>query len=195
MIVGLTGGIGSGKSTVLEMFQKLGTHVFIADIEAKKLMNSNKDLKDQIKQEFGDESYLNEKLNRAYIASQIFNNKNKLETLNSLVHPKVREHFNNFIKGKENEIIIYEAAILFESGSDKLCDYIITVTADLEERVQRVQKRDNISKEQIEARINNQISDAERISKSDFVIKNHNISTTKEQVNTVFEMLLKLNKV
>ncbi|MDV7188115.1 dephospho-CoA kinase [Lutibacter sp. TH_r2] len=194
MIVGLTGGIGSGKSTVLKMFQKLGAQSFIADIEAKKIMNSDEELVLNIKQVFGDEAYKNGELNRAYIAEKVFNNKEKLNKLNALVHPKVRAYFNNFSKGKEKEIIIYEAAILFESGSDKICNYVITITADLEERIKRIQKRDRISKEQIQARINNQISDAERVSKSDFVIENNNLIATQEQVNTVFELLLKLNK-
>lgn len=194
MIVGLTGGIGSGKSTVLNMFKKLGVFTFIADIEAKNLMNSNAELVSEIKQLFGEKSYINGKLNRVYIASEVFNNKEKLSKLNALVHPKVRAHFNKFLKGKENDIIIYEAAILFESGSDTLCDYIITVTANLEERISRVQKRDNISKQQIKARIDNQISDNERIEKSDFVIKNHKIATTQEQVKTIYNLLLKLSK-
>lgn len=192
MIVGLTGGIGSGKSTVLQFFVDLGVKAFIADIEAKKLMNSNTTLISEIKNLFGEEAYLNKELNRPFIAKQVFKDKVKLEKLNALVHPKVKEHFLKFAKANKSEIIIYEAAILFESGSAAMCDYIITVTANLDERIARVATRDNVSKEQILARINNQISDSERVKKSNFVIENQSLNNTKIQVKAVFDILLKL---
>ena len=192
MIVGLTGGIGSGKSTVLKYFVNLGAKAFIADIEAKKLMNSNTELISEIKQLFGEEAYVNNELNRAFIANQVFKDKEKLKKLNALVHPKVKTHFQKFSEENKNEIIIYEAAILFESGSDKICDYIITVVADIEERIRRVLKRDNVERKQIEARINNQMSDEERIERSDFVINSYNFDATQEQVKAIFDILLKL---
>ncbi|SDW77182.1 dephospho-CoA kinase [Lutibacter oricola] len=193
MIVGLTGGIGSGKSTVLELFVKLGAIPFIADIEAKQLMVLNLELVEQIKLLFGEDAYKNGKLNRAYIASIVFNDKSKLSRLNKLVHPKVREHFNEFVKNNAGKIIIYEAAILFESGSNELCDSIITVIADKDIRIKRILKRDSITKEEIESRMKNQLNDEEKVLKSNFVIKNHSLEATKQQVSVIFDVLVKMN--
>jgi len=192
-IIGLTGGIGSGKSTVLNLFKNLGFVVYIADIEAKKLMISNEILISEIKSLFGNEAYINNKLNRSYISTIVFNDKNKLAALNELVHPKVREHFKNFVKKSNEQVVIYEAAILFESGNYKFCDYIISVTANFEDRLKRIIKRDKVSKEQVLERIKNQISDEERIKKSHFVIQNNLLKNTKEQVFTIYSLILKLN--
>jgi dephospho-CoA kinase len=192
-IIGLTGGIGSGKSTVLNMFKMLGATTYIADIEAKKLMNSNPLLKNEICQLFGDKAYVNNQLNREYIASIVFNNKQKLQELNNLVHPKVREHFKTFLKNCTSKIVIYEAAILFESGNNTMCDYIISVTANLNERVARVVKRDGVSKEQVLARMEHQITDEFRIKNSHIIIKNNQLESTKIQVLTAFDILLKLH--
>ena len=191
MIVGLTGGIGSGKTTVLNLFKDLGCNIYVADVEAKKIMNSNKELVQEITNLFGKEAYKNNILNKAYIAEIVFKNKAKLAELNALVHPKVREDFLNFVKKSTSKIIIYEAAILFESGSYKLCDFIITVTANLEDRIQRVIKRDGVTKSQIIDRIQNQLNDEEKIKKSDFVIVNNDLIFTKTQVLTVYNILLK----
>jgi len=193
-IVGLTGGIGSGKSTVLELFQKLGAIVFIADIEAKKIMNNNVELIEQIIELFGEQSYINNELNRNYIASIVFKNKEKLATLNKLVHPKLRKQFEEFTKNIEEEIVIYEAAILFESGSDQICDYIITVTANLEDRIKRTMKRDGVSRKQILDRMNNQSNDTIKIKGSNFVIVNNNLKDTKLQVFTIHDLITNSSK-
>ncbi|SNR59552.1 dephospho-CoA kinase [Lutibacter agarilyticus] len=192
-IVGLTGGIGSGKSTVLTYFKELGAATFIADIEAKQLMNTNAELIKEITFLFGSEAYKNGILNRSYISEIVFNNKAKLAKLNALVHPKVRAHFENFTKTTKAEIVIYEAAILFESGSHNLCDYVITVTADFEERIKRVMLRDQTDKEAVMQRIKHQLNDEAKVLKSDFVITNNTFQSAKEQVKTIFEILLKLN--
>ena len=191
-IVGLTGGIGSGKSTVLEMFKDLGATIYIADVEAKNLMSKNLELVHQIKGVFGEQAYSNGVLNRKFISSIVFKDKKRLQTLNSLVHPKVREHFQNFIKNTKASIVIYEAAILFESNNYKMCDFIITVIANFNNKIERVIKRDAISKQQIIDRIQNQSSDSFKIEKSHFVIKNDSIHETKKQVETVFSILTKL---
>lgn len=191
-IIGLTGGIGSGKSTVLELFKSLGVTTFIADLEAKKMMNSNSELIQQITALFGNDAYLNGVLNKEFIASIVFKEKNKLKALNNLVHPKVREHFESFVKNSNSSIILYEAAILFESGSNEICDYIITVTANYHDKIERVAKRDNVSKEQIEDRMQHQLNDDFKIRNAHFVIKNNELSSTEIQVNTIFELLLKL---
>lgn len=194
IIIGLTGGIGSGKSTVLSFFKELGAATYVADIEAKKLMNSNSELIADIKMLFGESAYQNQELNRNYISSIVFKNKEKLEALNSLVHPKVREDFKNYLKNIENTIVIYEAAILFESGSNKLCDYVITVFADFEDKIARIIKRDGVSKEQILERMQHQINDESKIRKSNFIINNTKLSDVKTQVKTIYNILNKLKK-
>lgn len=194
MIVGLTGGIGSGKTTVLKMFEALGAETFIADEEAKKLMNADRELKQQIISLLGENSYTKGKLNNKYIAEQVFNNKTKLLQLNQLVHPKVKTQLLNSASKNNHKILIYEAAILFESGSYKLCDAVITVTAPLKLRIERIVKRDEVSEKDVLARINNQLNDIEKIKKSQFVIKNWQLQSTKQQVLTIFDLLLKLQK-
>ena len=194
IIIGLTGGIGSGKSTVLDMFKNLGVETYIADVEAKRLMNSNTQLIADIKILIGEKAYINQKLNRAFISNVVFNNKEKLVALNALVHPKVSNDFKNFIKKSNSKIIIYEAAILFESGSNKFCDYIITVSANFEDKINRILKRDGISKEQVLERMQHQLNDESKIKKSHFVINNSNLSDTKIQVKTIFNILVKLDK-
>jgi dephospho-CoA kinase len=192
MIIGLTGGIGSGKSTVLKMFQDLGARVFIADVEAKKLMNTNAALKQQIIELLGEESYKDNQLNREFIASIIFSNKEKLSQLNALVHPKVKEAFLSKVKENKKEVIIYEAAILFESGSNQFCDFVITVVADESIRIERVSNRDGVKKTEVLKRIQNQTDDYSKMLKSNFVIKNHRIHSTKQQVFTIFDLIRKI---
>lgn len=191
-VIGLTGGIGSGKSTVLNFFKDLGVATFIADVEAKKLMNNDAGLIKDITHLFGVKAYSNGILNRAFISEIVFNDSNKLAQLNALVHPKVKTHFSKFLSTTRAEIVMYEAAILFESGSYKQCDYIITVTADFEERVLRVMQRDGVDRLAVENRIKNQLGDEVKILKSNFVIYNNALEATKEQVKTIFEILLKL---
>lgn len=188
-IVGLTGGIGSGKSTVLRLFQDLGAAIFIADIEAKKLMNSDKGLIADIVNLFGENAFVNNTLNTNYIASIVFKESQKLEKLNALVHPKVREQFYNFIKETKAEIVIYEAAILFESGSDKICDFVITVTADFNKKIDRIMNRDGVTKQQILDRMKHQSNDDYKIKKSNFVITNNSLLYTKMQVATIYNLL------
>ncbi|MFC2110234.1 dephospho-CoA kinase [Bacteroidota bacterium] len=182
MVVGLTGGIGSGKSTVLKMFQKLGAAVYIADIEAKKIMNSSDVLKGEIKSIFGEEAYTEGTLNRAYISSIVFKNPEKLKLLNKVVHPAVRKDFFEFVQNNKAAYIVYESAILFESNNYQFCDAVVLVVAPKQLRVDRILKRESITKEQIEARMNNQLSDEEKIAKSDFVIENIDLTKVKNEV-------------
>jgi dephospho-CoA kinase len=191
-VIGLTGGIGSGKSTVLNFFKALGAETYIADVEAKKLMNSDKELIQKIKELFGEEAYVNSQLNRKYIAAIVFKDSKKLQELNNIIHPKVRQHFQSFIQQSTAEIIIYEAAILFESGGDKFCDYTITVTANLEDKIQRIIKRDKISKAQIIERMKHQLNDDFRIKNSHFVIVNTTFKGTEIQVKTSYDLILNL---
>ena len=195
IVIGLTGGIGSGKSTVLKMFQELGAATYIADIEAKKLMNTNKELVLQVKGVFGEKAYLNNELNRKYIAEIVFSDKAKLAMLNKLVHPKVQEHFKDFIKKSTAEIVIYESAILFESGSNTFCDFIITVTANFEDKITRIIKRDGVSKKQILDRMEHQLNDEIKIKNSNFVIKNKTFEDTKQQILTIYNLMKASSKI
>lgn len=193
MIVGLTGGIGSGKTTVAKFFYKLGVPIYITDLEAKKLMLTNQDLKNKIIQLLGEEAYCNNQLNRAYIAKEVFTNSEKLQQLNSLVHPVVAKDFLNWYQVQQTDYVIKESAILFESGSYKNCELIITVTAPIEERVNRVVLRDNTNKNAVKNRIKNQMSDEEKIHQSHFVIHNTHLKDTQDQVAKINTSIL--NKI
>ncbi len=184
-IVGLTGGIGSGKSTVAKMFNKLGVPVYIADEEAKKLMNTDDQVKNQIVELLGENSYVNGKLNRAYIADIVFNDKSKLERLNGIVHPAVGKHFNRWKDEQAGNYVIKEAAIFFENEAYKQCDYTILVLAPLEIRIERVLKRDEITREQALSRANNQWEDSRKIPLADFIIHNINLKETENQVSII----------
>lgn len=188
-IIGLTGGIGSGKTTIANYFSTLGIPVYIADDEAKKLMESS-EVKDSIKEKFGESIFDNTILNRAKLAEIVFSDSGKLDQLNAIVHPAVRNHFKKWLLNHEaSPFVIYEAAILFESGNYKNCDYIITVTAPLESRIQRVIDRDKTNREQVLKRINAQWNDEQRISKSNFIIDNRNIETAKLKVEEILKIL------
>lgn len=191
MVVGLTGGIGSGKSTVLKFFKKLGTvATYIADKEAKELMNTSLEIRRQLIKEFGIEVFKDDKLNRPYLANIVFNDKEKLSVLNAIVHPAVHKHLQNFInQNKDKDYILYENAILFENGSDKLCDKIITVTAPQEIRIERVIKRDNTTKEEVLNRMKNQWSDTKKILQSNYVIHNLDIRSVEQQTLRIHKKL------
>ncbi len=190
-IIGLTGGIGSGKTTVSRMFSDLGIPVYIADTEAKKLTNSSKTIKKELIKVLGKKAYVNDKLNKKYVAGLIFNNEDLLKKVNSIIHPRVAEHFNNWCEKQNATYIIKEAAILSENGSYKGCDLTILITAPLKDRLARVLKRDSITKKEIEDRIKNQWSDDIKSEFADFVIENLDINTTQEKVKRIHLFLLK----
>jgi dephospho-CoA kinase len=188
-IIGLTGGIGSGKTTVANYFKSYGIPVYIADDEARKIMQSA-DILEAIKNLFGADVFENETLNREKLAKIVFNNPESLEKLNGIVHPAVKKHFEQWLlQNLQAPYVIYEAAILFESGRYKDCDIIITVTAPIESRIQRVIKRDNTTRELVLKRINAQWTDEKRISKSDFVIENIAIEPTKLEIDRILKIL------
>ena len=190
-VVGLTGGIGSGKTTVAKVFKELGVAVYIADIEAKALMNRSKVIKRKLIALFGENAYLNNTLNRPFIADKIFNNKSLLNRMNDIVHPKVGQHFNRWLKKQSGSYVLKESAILFESGGDAYCDFTILVTAPEDIRIQRIIKRDNTSKEKVKAIIDNQLSDIVKRDKVDFIIENTSLDKMKKQVHHVHRELLK----
>ena len=170
--IGITGGIGSGKTYVASVFQSLGIPIFNADIQAKKIMTSSRKLIKLLKEEFGNDIYKDSDLNKEKLASIVFSNSDKLQKLNSLVHPIVKEEFNNWCKKQTSPYIIKEAAILFESNSHIGLDAVICVSAPLDLRMRRLLNRDDYSKKEIKKRIENQISQEEKEKLSDYIIVN-----------------------
>jgi dephospho-CoA kinase len=188
-IIGITGGIGSGKTMIAEYIKSLGVPVYIADEEAKAIMTSEKIIA-AITSEFGKEVLINGEINRAKLAQLVFNNPEKLKKLNSIVHPEVKKHFDTWVEKHKNYPFVFkEAAILFESGSNKYCDAVITVTSPLETRLQRVMKRDKTQRESVLKRMQNQWSDEKRIAKSDYVIHNLSVDATIKQVDEILKIL------
>ena len=179
ILVGLTGGIGSGKTTVAKEFASLGVPIYIADEEAKGLMKTSKIIRRKLTELFGKEAYLNDELNRPFLADIIFKDKSYLQKMNAIVHPKVAKHFKKWVEKQDAPYIIKEVAILFENNSYKQCDFIITVTAPMKLRIERLLERDNTSIEKIQNIMENQWSDTEKIKLSHFVIEN--ISLEKKQ--------------
>ncbi len=189
-IVGLTGGMGSGKTTVANFFKELGVPIYIADDAGKTLMNTNPEVKAKISSLFGEQAYKDGNLERKYISDQVFNSPEKLQQLNQIVHPAVGLDFLKWKNKQDSSYVIYEAAILFETGGYKKCDLVVLVTTPLEVRIKRLQTRDNSSLEEIEARIKHQWSDEEKRKLSDFEIINKNLALTKEQVRNLHEILI-----
>jgi dephospho-CoA kinase len=190
-IVGLTGGIGSGKTTVANFFKALGIPIYIADDQAKSLMLRSKVIKRKLIELFGDKAYVDGKLNKPFIAHKIFNDKALLEKMNKIIHPKVASHFRKWLSKQNAPYVIKEAAILFENGAYRSLDFIITVVAPENTRIKRVVERDNSSEEKVKAIINNQWSDERKVKLSDFVIKNNNLKDTKNQVRIIHQNILK----
>jgi dephospho-CoA kinase len=190
-IIGLTGGIGSGKSTVARMFMTNGIPVYIADEEAKKIMESETII-NEVATVFGKDILFDSSIDRVKLAKIVFNNPEKLAQLNKIVHPVVQEHFKNWVKNYPNvPFVIKETAILFETGGHLQCDKVITVVAPELLRVQRVILRDKLDKKSVIQRMNNQWSDEQKILLSDFIIENIDLEKTKFQVYTILKELSK----
>ena len=187
--VGLTGGIGSGKTTVSEVFHSLGIPVYNSDKRAKYLMENDPSLRVAIIQYFGEESYRSEGLNRLYLSEQVFSDKSKLQKLNSIVHPVVGNDFALWCKNQSAPFVLKEAAILIESGAYKGLDKIIVVTASENVRMERVMERDGVKASEVGDRINNQMTDSERLQYADFIIDNDGIQMLISQVKEVFNKL------
>jgi dephospho-CoA kinase len=189
-IVGLTGGIGSGKTTVAKAFAAIGIPVYIADEEAKKLMRTSKVIKRKLIALFGNEVYIDNELNKPFIANIIFNDKNYLEKMNAIVHPRVARHFNKWLLKQNAPYVIKEVAILFENGGHKLCDFIVTVTAPKKLRISRLISRDKTTVDKIEAIMKNQWTDEKKVQLSDYVIENITLENINNQVLDVHLQLL-----
>ncbi|MEQ8324306.1 MAG: dephospho-CoA kinase [Vicingaceae bacterium] len=191
--IGLTGGIGSGKSTIASIFKDLHIPVYQADQRAKELMQEDKSLIRGIISEFGPESYVDGKLNRRHLASIVFQNQVKLSQLNALVHPAVKMDYKTWANKQDAPYNIREAAILFESGSDKDCDYVIFVKAEESVRIERVMQRDGVDKLAVLARMKNQWDEGRKEKLADFVIRNNDNDDLVAQVGELHRKLLTLS--
>jgi dephospho-CoA kinase len=172
MILGVTGGIGSGKTTVCNVFTVLGIPVFLTDVEARILMDTDPEIIEKLNLLVGKDLYLSGNLDRKTLSDIVFNNKCILEKVNKLVHPKVFSYFDKWKTLQDSSYVIMESAILFESGAAELVDKIASVIAPVEERIERVSRRNNLTVKQIQERIDNQLTDETRIVLSDYIIHN-----------------------
>jgi dephospho-CoA kinase len=187
-IIGLTGGIGSGKTTISKFFEAEGIPVFISDLEAKKIIELPETIAEISKIFPG--AIVKNSLNKKILSELVFKNPTELEKLNRIIHPLVKAQFDKWLKQNVNQkFVVKEAAILFESNGYKNCNKIITVVTPLETRIERVMLRDNSSRNQVLDRIKNQSSDEEKISKSDFVIHNENKNTAKKEFDEILKKL------
>ncbi|MDR2272828.1 MAG: dephospho-CoA kinase [Sphingobacterium sp.] len=189
--IGITGGIGSGKTFICTLFEALGIPVYNADEEAKKLMNTDARIKQKLIEQFGEATYKDGFLDRAFLASMIFSDKKKLELVNSIVHPIVIQEAKDWANRQTTRYSLKEAALLFESGSYKELDYTILVTAPMDVRIQRVIERDAVTEQQVRERINKQLSDEEKLPLADFVIVNDGITPLLPQVWKLHQKFLK----
>jgi len=191
---GLTGGIGSGKSTVAKVFEVLGIPVYYADERAKELMHTNELLQQQLIFYFGEATYTNGKLNRKHLASIVFADKEKLDLLNSLVHPVTIADAEEWFRKQTSPYVIKEAALLFESGATEGLDYVIGVTAPATIRIKRVMDRDQVTADEVKKRMANQIDDSIKIRLCDFIVTNNEQQMILPQVLQLHEELLHLNE-
>lgn len=190
MVVGLTGGIGSGKSTVAKLLKELGVPVYNSDVEAKELMSTSKVLRKKIVALLGPEAYSDHTLNRGYIASRVFNDKDLLQKLNAIVHPAVRKHFIKWCKKQRHPFVVQETALLFENNAIHLYDKIVLVTAPRDIRIKRIMSRDGSTKKEILERMQNQLADEQKIPIAHFVIANIELAETVSKVKELNKALL-----
>jgi dephospho-CoA kinase len=190
--VGITGGIGSGKTHICKLLELMNFSVFYSDAEAKKIQNTNAYVRSKLTELYGEEAYTEEGLNRKFIAEIIFNNPDAKKQLEEIIHPKVAEAFATWCEekaGTDEKIVFIESAILYESGFDKMVDKVIMVYADEDVRIERSMQRDGADRTTIEERIKNQGSDKEKCNKADFVLHNNpNDYINKQLLNIVKEL-------
>lgn len=191
--IGLTGGIGSGKTYIANIFIKLGIPVFNSDLYAKKLMNQNHDLIESLKQEFGNDIYINGKINKNKMSDIIFKSTSALNIIYDIVHPFVNKEFESWFKNQNSNYVLKEAAILFETGNNKLMDLNVLVYASLDKRISRVIKRDNKNREQIINIINTQVCFDEVKLLSDYIIYNDDKDFLLPQIMKIHNNIIKYN--
>ena len=187
--VGITGGIGSGKSTVCAILAEFGVAVYDSDSRAKRLMNEDNTLRERLVERFGSEVYCAEGLNRRYLAERVFGNPEELKALNAIVHPAVMDDFDRWALEQEGSYVVLESAILFEASLDRRVDVSVAVMAPEELRIERAMQRDGAQREQIVARMNNQISDQERVERAKYTIVNIDIDNLRSDVEQLHRRL------
>lgn len=187
--IGVTGGIGSGKSYVCRVLAAMGYPVFYADIEARNLINSNSELIHEIKSLFGESAYVKEEFNRKFVGERVFKDPTLLAKMNALIHPKVRATFDEWSQKQNSKYVFQEAAILIETEGYKLLDKTVLVTASIETKVKRIKERDNLSEEAIQNRMNAQLNDEEKKKFVDYIIENDNDKMLLPQIVSMFKTL------
>lgn len=187
--VGITGGIGSGKSTVCAILAEFGVAVYDSDSRAKRLMNEDNTLRERLMERFGSEVYCAEGLNRIYLAERVFGKPEELKALNAIVHPAVMDDFDRWALEQEGSYVVLESAILFEASLDRRVDVSVAVMAPEELRIERAMQRDGAQREQIVARMNNQISDQERVERAKYTIVNIDIDNLRSDVEQLHRRL------
>jgi dephospho-CoA kinase len=192
--IGLTGGIGSGKTTVAKIFELLGIPVYYADDETKRIMNENEGLKAAIKKQFGEESYTNGELNRPFLATKVFSDPYQLEILNSLTHPVTINDAAHWMNRQKTLYVIKEAALIFESGAVEHLDYVIGVYAPESLRIKRAMERNDASREDVIKRMNRQLDEEIKMRLCDFILKNDEQELLIPQVIALHSTLLELAK-
>jgi dephospho-CoA kinase len=195
MKIGITGGIGSGKTTVCRVFNIIGIPVFSADAEARKIMNTDNEIIEKIMTIAGKDIYSSGSLNRAELARKIFNSEKLLKKINSIVHPVVFENFKLWVNSVSGAYVIMEAAVLFESRANELVDKVITVVAPVEERIERVVRRNKLTREQVLDRIKNQMDDKDKILLSDYIINNSENEMIIPVIFKIHKEILSLTKI
>lgn len=188
--IGLTGVIGSGKSTAANYFSKLGIPVFFADNSAKKIMNTDSSVKKCLVDLLGSLAYSNGELNKQFISDKIFNNQNLLKSINNLIHPKVQEDFNLWLTNQTSPYVIYEAALIFENSSEHLFDKIICIKTPLDIIYNRLKERGDYSKNRIDKILKNQLSQNVKCSKSDYCIENISMDSLVIEIDKIHSSLL-----
>lgn len=191
--IGLTGGIGSGKSTAAQIFEVLGIPVYYADVEAKRLINEDEQSRSEIIKIFGEQAYLNNSLDRKYIASIVFSDPSKLELLNSIVHPVTKRDSESWMLLQTTPYAIHEAALIFEAKVNERLDYVIGVSSPKELRIQRAMKRDNVDHEEVIKRMTRQMNEEIKMSKCDFVLINDEQQLLIPQVLGLHQKLIDLS--
>ena len=189
--IAVTGNIGCGKTTICQMMENEGVPVYYSDVHAKQLMNQNESLKDSIKERFGKESFYNGMLNRKWIASIVFDDATALNDLNNLVHPVVQKDYLNWLSQQTKDIVAYESAILIEHGNQGNFDVVILVQCPEKIRSVRIQKRDGLTLDEVQARTRFQLQEEEKINYADYLIENTSLEEAKQQLSTVISSIRK----
>jgi dephospho-CoA kinase len=189
VIVGITGGIGSGKSVISKLLMAMGYPVYDSDAEAKKIMQTDLSVIKELQLEFGESTYINSQLNKQYLAHEVFGNPERLRALNAIVHPAVKRHFYLWAKHQSSPVAFLETAILFESGFNSETHKVILVTAPLDIRIERVLRRDQCSQEQVMQRIAQQWTEEAKALKSDFIIVNDGLHSLIKQTEKIISDL------